>query len=79
MKKSVCLSQDSNLGSQIYLYGLIQPIRGRTRVNCVRYCGTQHAKKRNLESVCLKVSHSMNGDQFIQGYKHRLLSRMGVC
>ena len=33
MKKSVCLSQDSNLGSQIYLYGLIQPIRGRNRVN----------------------------------------------
>ena len=32
MKKSVCLSQDSNLGSQIYLYGLIQPIRGRNRV-----------------------------------------------
>ena len=33
MKKSVCLSQDSNLGSLIYLYGLIQPIRGRNRVN----------------------------------------------
>ena len=33
MKKIVCLSQDSNLGSQIYLYGLIQPIRGRNRVN----------------------------------------------
>ena len=32
MKKSVCLSQDSNLGSLIYLYGLIQPIRGRNRV-----------------------------------------------
>ena len=32
MKKSVCLSQDLNLGSQIYLYGLIQPIRGRNRV-----------------------------------------------
>ena len=31
-EKSVCLSQDSNLGSQIYLYGLIQPIRGRNRV-----------------------------------------------
>ena len=35
MKKSVCLSQDSNLGSQIYLYGLIQPIRGRNRVKGV--------------------------------------------
>ena len=35
MKKSVCLSQDSNLGSLIYLYGLIQPIRGRIRVNDV--------------------------------------------
>ena len=32
MKKSVCLSQDSNLGSLIYLYGLIQPIRGSNRV-----------------------------------------------
>ena len=32
MKKSVCLSQDSNLASLIYLYGLIQPIRGRNRV-----------------------------------------------
>ena len=32
MKKSVCLSQDSNLRSLIYLYGLIQPIRGRNRV-----------------------------------------------
>ena len=32
MKKSVCLSQDLNLGSLIYLYGLIQPIRGRNRV-----------------------------------------------
>ena len=32
MKKSVCLSQVSNLGSQIYLYGLIQPIQGRNRV-----------------------------------------------
>ena len=32
MKKSVCLSQDSNLGSLIYLYGLIQPIRGMNRV-----------------------------------------------
>ena len=32
MKKSVCLSQDSNLGSLIYLYVLIQPIRGSNRV-----------------------------------------------
>ena len=37
MKKSVCLSQDSNLGSLIYLYGLIQPIRGRNRVKDCKF------------------------------------------
>ena len=45
MKKSVCLSQDLNLGSLIYLYGLIQPIQGRNRVktlSCLRGGGVKN-------------------------------------
>ena len=51
MKKSVCLSQDSNLGSQIYLYGLIQPIRGRNRVKAISSPGIRSPWVRRKEIV----------------------------
>ena len=59
MKKSVCLSQDSNLGSLIYLYGLIQPIRGRNRVKSnhiwfKKYLCTEY-KKRETEYLLNEI------------------------
>ena len=51
MKKSVCLSQDSNLGSLIYLYGLIQPIRGRNRVKTMTMTLQKTIKTPPLDSV----------------------------
>ena len=65
MKKSVCLSQDSNLGSQIYLYGLIQPIQGRNRVKL------QREEKPSLpegRSRIEKSGHSREATMTLFGY-----------
>ena len=49
MKKSVCQSQDSNLGSLIYLYGLIQPIRGRNRVKKLNICCGNYSREETIQ------------------------------